>query len=76
MSHEHHEHCCEHDDLRYCKVCRVVYCKGCGKEWRNKNWYNTYPPYPQWTYTVSLGSVDAGRGTMAAVPTTGSCVHN
>jgi len=55
MSHDHHEHCCEHEKLKYCKVCRVVYCKDCKTEWKEHGWVYTYP----WTYTVSSPEWDA-----------------
>ena len=42
MKKHKHEHCCKHSNLAYCEVCRVVYCKDCGKEWIEK----TY-----WTYS-------------------------
>lgn len=76
MSHDHHGHCCEHKAVRYCRVCKAVYCLDCGKEWRNKIWYNACPPYPQWTYAACSNTMTAGLDTMAAVRTTGSCVHN
>lgn len=46
--HEHND--CEHD-LKYCKVCRVVYCLKCDLEWVLKNlyypkiWYDTNVSY-------------------------------
>jgi hypothetical protein len=52
-NHEHSE--CEHEQLSYCKKCRVVYCKDCGNEWRENYWNQTYiidttKPVPVWTY--------------------------
>ncbi len=48
MTTHNHEHCCEHEEVRYCKVCGVAYCKKCGKEWREYGWTYTYPPYTAW----------------------------
>lgn len=50
-----HEHCCEHKNVKYCKVCQVVYCVDCGKEWRDICWTYTYPQTtwtPNWTVTT------------------------
>lgn len=34
--HEHND--CEHK-LEYCKICDIVYCKKCKKEWRHRYIY-------------------------------------
>jgi hypothetical protein len=60
-----HDHCCEHKNLGYCKLCQVVYCKDCEREWKDNPYtytYPNYPTYPQWTrigdtITVSSGSI-------------------
>jgi len=39
MKHEHKE--CEHKRLAYCKVCKVVYCEDCSREWSD---------YPSFVY--------------------------
>jgi len=74
----HHEHCCEHEQVKYCKVCRVVYCAKCGKEWKEGIWYYpyyTYPytnPYPTWT----TGTLTTDTDSMWTVDTTSSgCTH-
>ena len=38
--HEHDR--CEHE-LKYCKICDVVYCEKCYKEWIMKITYVNYP---------------------------------
>jgi hypothetical protein len=52
-----HEHCCQHE-LMLCPVCDVVYCKKCGKEWGQKEYYPEYYPYPYinpgWPYTYPV----------------------
>jgi hypothetical protein len=52
--HEHKE--CEHK-LDYCKVCRVAYCKLCGKQWYEYVYY----PYYQ-TVWSNLGEVYTNTG--------------
>ena len=61
--HQHHN-CCEHEKMAYCKVCRVVYCASCGKEWRD-NYTYTYP-YGTGTWitpTISAGTNVESNGT-------------
>jgi hypothetical protein len=41
MGHSHN-HCCEHE-LAWCRACAVVYCKKCGKEWKEDRWTITTP---------------------------------
>jgi hypothetical protein len=54
-----HDQClCEHSDLRYCKVCKVVYCLKCGREWVEKNpysytWYGS-TTWMQDSYSINL----------------------
>jgi len=79
--HEHHEHCCKHENVKYCVVCKVVYCKGCGKEWRGNpyNWY--YPNYP-YTYTIGpcsttiSGSLTSGQSTNTGTVCHQGCTHD
>jgi len=52
--HEHTE--CEHKELKYCKVCDIVYCK-CDKEWKVENSIVT------WTHA------DTGTGTWPPIGT-------
>lgn len=40
-----HSNCCEHSRVRYCKVCQVVYCEDCGKEWRDYSYWKPTVPY-------------------------------
>lgn len=43
MNHNH-DNCCQHDQVRYCKVCQVVHCLNCQKEWGRPTYYTyTYP---------------------------------
>ena len=45
-----HNHCgCNHV-LKHCKICDVVYCEKCGKEWKTQSY--TWYSYPQLTYTT------------------------
>jgi hypothetical protein len=78
MSKHHHHDCCEHEDLAYCKVCKVAYCKDCGKEWRDNPGYSLYPHWPNtWeTPTVTWGNT---CGTLTTADTNGTTVttgHN
>jgi len=67
MSHEHCGHCCEHKAVKFCKICKVVFCLDCKKEWRDNPFYYspwTYPytvttSPPNITYTVSGATTDA-----------------
>jgi len=61
MKHEHKE--CEHKRLAYCKVCKVVYCEDCSKEWADYpsvwTWkcnyeYPTTTIWPEPTTTISV----------------------
>jgi len=61
--HNHHHNCCRHKNLGYCEVCKVAYCKDCGKEWRDNTGYWTYPgtwTAPTITYTT-CGEYVAGQ---------------
>ncbi len=52
-----HNHCssfgCEHNNLKYCKCCRVPYCVDCGYEWKTYSYWN----YPYYTYTYTAGQL-------------------
>ncbi len=45
MSHKHN--CsCDHENVKYCNCCRLVYCVGCNQEWQTRNtWIYSYPYY-------------------------------
>lgn len=61
--HEHNH--CKHK-LEYCKVCDVVYCSECLKEWGTRKYY--YQGYPYWVYT--------GDGYKTTITVADSHVHN
>lgn len=64
-----HDHCCEHKNLKYCGVCKVVYCTNCKKEWVEK--YHWTLAYPQTTwYGTACGSYKLGDTI-----TKGLCSH-
>lgn len=69
-----HEHCCEHKNLKYCNVCKVVYCVDCKKEWKEGYWWypNYYPLYPLYTATPTITS---GSTYSINTETTG-CTHS
>lgn len=48
--HDHHNHC-SHNNLAYCPICDVVYCRDCGKEW-GKRFYGYRWVYPYWEPTT------------------------
>ena len=56
MSHGHHENCCKHENIKYCAVCKVVYCRDCKKEWVEnwdlQSWYKASRWSPPWVYTT------------------------
>ena len=64
--HEHNN--CEHE-LKYCRVCDVVYCEKCRREWKKDGYTYFYPQttwaYPQTTtgsYTISNQTKCASSG--------------
>lgn len=47
IKHNHNHDHCQHERLRYCSHCGVVYCLDCNKEWGNYTyWSYSYPNYP------------------------------
>ena len=60
-----HEHCgCNHN-LKHCRVCNVVYCTICGKEWGRNHYWNDY-----YWYTSAGNTWDNTFTT-----TGGTCCH-
>ena len=61
MKKHNHHHCeCEHENVKYCKCCKVVYCKDCNKEWKDySGWTWTYPSYtsPSLYGAASCGTI-------------------
>lgn len=51
-NHEHTE--CEHE-MAYCKVCKIPYCKKCGKEWMEKSYTYTANPWNGGAVTLCGG---------------------
>jgi len=49
-----HSNCCEHNRVRYCKVCQVIYCEDCGKEWRE--YIYNWKPSPSVPYWITSGT--------------------
>jgi hypothetical protein len=81
MSHEHHQSCCQHTDVKFCPCCRVVYCTACKKEWRDNSWSYTYTyGYPYGTVlcgSASVGTVTSDNATTTTYPdVSGSCKHS
>lgn len=57
--HDHREEC-QHSRLKFCKVCKVVHCLDCEKEWKEPaytmwSWPYTQQPYYSWTNGSGLG---------------------
>ncbi len=83
MSHNHKHTCeCEHENVRYCKRCKVIHCLDCNKEWSEKvTWTYSYTPnywqlsnkpwyeQPQFIWGNSTGT---GAGQMAPSVTSGN----
>jgi len=64
MSCKHkHQGCCNHENVKYCKCCKKVYCEDCGKEWEDKisYWYPTTTSNP---YTTIGATTTAKTGTL------------
>jgi hypothetical protein len=59
MSTKKHNHSCtcEHDNVEFCKTCKLVHCLDCKIEWRQ---YPTYT-WNTWPYQGYLGQAQAGR---------------
>ena len=38
---------CKHESVKYCTVCNLIHCEGCGRTWVDKP---VNLPYPQITY--------------------------
>ena len=54
MKAKHNHRCvCEHEQVRFCKQCKVVHCLDCNKEWRDYNWTSPYWYYGNYTYYSS-----------------------
>jgi hypothetical protein len=60
MSIDHvHHHCeCDHGEVKYCKTCKVAYCRRCGKEWRDTSTWT-----PTWLYSNQLAPQPRGTTT-------------
>jgi hypothetical protein len=55
----HNHSCsCDHDNVKYCRVCGVVHCLDCNQEWRSGwSWYG-YRQYPSWNpYYIYTGGI-------------------
>lgn len=61
MSHKHHSCSCPHEQVEYCKTCRVVHCKDCNQEWVTKTvnyWQYTPTYYGNSEPTITFGNVN------------------
>lgn len=62
MSHKHHNCDCIHDDVKYCKTCKVVHCLDCNQEWGAKYTWSYQQGYP-WYYTNTIGGGNLQGGS-------------
>jgi hypothetical protein len=46
-THDHHDHC-EHQALKYCTRCDLVYCTACAREWGRTWAWSTAPATWPW----------------------------
>lgn len=67
-----HPHCCAHNNLRYCQVCRLVYCLDCRKEWREGA--SAWIYQGQYPYTTTIGCGGLGNAN-PQLTTTNTCDH-
>lgn len=73
-----HEHAgCQHEELKYCKVCELTYCKKCFVEWgtcRQAHYYTYVQPATTWTspYITTSGTL----GTTWSGTITYQCNHS
>ena len=77
-----HNHCCKHLNLRYCPVCKVIYCVNCKKEWVEKTIYTftypcTYYIYPSYYTHPYDPQIETGTaGGNYEISTSASCDHS
>lgn len=80
--HDHVQHTCKHEHLAYCDTCKLVYCRDCGKEWREYGQaWNLLQQYGQATRLAGypeqpkfIGSAEVQRPGNAITPMAG-CEH-
>lgn len=72
--HGHEHHGCLHNTLSYCRICDLVWCKGCRREWPAYAWTYTNVPYKWYptttTWATTPGNTSGTTLTNAAVPHT------
>ena len=76
---DHHRCVCEHESVRYCRACRVVYCQECKQEWVSRPYLLPQYPFSQFTVQPAIG---IGSGPLmqqgnqqSATPVAASCAH-
>jgi hypothetical protein len=74
MVYHNHSHCCLSHELGYCQVCDIVYCKKCGKEWKNTNY--SWGGITYTTGIVKLGdSSNIASATSDGSPLNSGTIH-
>src|SRR5882724_11132717 len=60
---KHNHSCqCDHENVQFCKTCKIVHCLDCKIEWTQKYTYS----YPwNWYYTNGIGNAYAGNNNLA-----------
>jgi hypothetical protein len=74
--HNHNHSCsCDHENVKFCKTCRLVHCLDCKTEWTTKPnyyWYGNYTwPYTngnlgQYNQNIGYLTTTAGGGVTSA----------
>jgi hypothetical protein len=70
MSKASHKCACEHENVSYCKTCKVCHCADCNQEWSAKGLTWQYYPYYQGTYTNGFGNQLGNTIQYKTTPTT------
>jgi hypothetical protein len=73
QNHDHSEEC-KHLNLEFCPVCRIPYCKDCGKEWGEQQNTWVYPTVPG-SITYTAGTVNT-TGCGSNGPSSSVSFHN
>lgn len=57
-----HSYCCEHLNIKFCKLCQIPYCTDCHTEWGFRTWqYYSYPHILQGNTGNNLKATCSGQ---------------
>jgi hypothetical protein len=66
MEQKHNHKKCNHEKLKWCEICDVIYCENpdCGEEWKKQ--------YTSWSFTIPYAN---GTQTFPNYPNETICSH-